>query len=124
MSQVTVDFIAREVDRSTWRMVLVEQGPWPSSTVKECLTRVQDRLYSCLDAALEGALVRRYPDSLGKRLIIQLDGYALPGPAVRDFFDRFSSGVLNVPSYASAYAAQAFVTQIDFELNLRDDMDA
>jgi hypothetical protein len=124
MGQVAVDFVAREDDLSTWRMVLVEQGPWPTSAVKDQLTRIQDRLYTCIDAALDGALAQKYPDSRGKRLIIQLDGYDLPESQVRDFFTRFSSGVMKVPSYVSAFAAQAFVTQIGFELTLREGMDA
>jgi len=124
MCQVTVDFIAREDDLSTWRMVLVEQGPWPKSAVKDQLTRIQDRLYTCIDAALDGALAQKYPDSRGKRLIIQLDGYDLPESQVREFFTRFSSGVMKVPSYVSAFASQAFVTQIGFELTLREGMDA
>jgi hypothetical protein len=119
MGQVTVDFIARDQGEGTWRMVLVEQGPWAPQTVTSELRRVQARLYTCLDAALAGDLAAKFPDSRGKQLIIQLDGYALPDHRVREFFDRFATEVLRLPDYKAAFARQAFVSDVVFQLNLQ-----
>ena len=66
MAEFTVDFIAKEPDDSIWRMVLVEQGAWPTREVEHNLRRVQERLYRCIDVALDGGLWRLYPDSYGK----------------------------------------------------------
>jgi hypothetical protein len=119
MERVTVDFIARDPDLSRWQMVLVEQGPWPSDSVNDQLQRLQLRLYECVDAALDGQLAARYPDSASKRLVIRIDGYNLPEQEVRSFFDRFSAGIFETSSYKQALASNSFVSQILFELNLQ-----
>ncbi len=118
MEDLTVNFIAKEPDNSRWRMVLVEEGSWLPSEMQRNLRRIQDRLYHCIDVALDGGLWRLYPDSYGKPLTVQLDGYGLPETEVREFFDRFSAEVLATPDYASALQGNPYVSSIDFELNL------
>ena|SRR5690606_17217548 len=118
MADLTINFITKEPDNSCWRMVLVEEGPWPPGEMERNLRRIQDRLYHCIDVALDGGLWRLYPDSYGKPLTVQLDGYELPETEVRDFFDRFSSGALVTPDYASALQGNPYVSSIGFELNL------
>ena len=120
MSTVTVDFVARGADPDSWHLVLVEQGPWPAAEVMSELRRVQDRLYACLDAALDGKVAERFPDSTGRRFTIRLDAYDLPEVEVRDFFNAFASQVLETPDYASALAASQWVSGVEFELSLRD----
>ena len=66
MTEFTVDFIVKEPDELVWRMVLVEEGPWPSKDTEGNLRRIQGRLYHCLDVALDGGLWRLYPDSYGQ----------------------------------------------------------
>ena len=71
---LVVDFVARGNTDDEWRMVLVEQGPWHPPFVNE-LRRLQDRLYECVEAAPGGQLAVKFPDSHGKRVDVQLDGY-------------------------------------------------
>ena len=118
MTDLTINFVAREPDDSLWRMVLVEEGPWPAQEIERHLRRIQQRLYHCIDVALDGGLWRLYPDSYGKPLTVQLDGYGLPDTEVRDFFDRFSAGALAAPDYAAALQDNPYVSSIGFELNL------
>ncbi len=120
MSTVTVDFVAQGADPDSWHLVLVEQGPWPAAEVMSELRRVQDRLYGCLDAALDGEVAEKFPDSTVRRITIRLDAYDLPEVEVRDFFNAFASQVLETPDYASALAASQWVSGVDFELSLRD----
>ena len=120
MSTVTVDFVARSADPDSWHLVLVEQGPWPAAEVMSELRRVQDRLYGCLDAALDGKVAEKFPDSTGRRITIRLDAYDLPRVEVRDFFNAFASEVLETPDYSSALAASQWVSGVKFELSLRD----
>src|SRR5882757_8227165 len=89
-----VDFIARGGTADEWNMVLVEQGPWTGS-IESQLRRLQDRLYGTIDAALDGKLAEKFPESKGKKIIIRLDGYNLPKAEVAEFFDRFSKGVFS-----------------------------
>lgn len=93
-------------------MVLVEEGPWDD--VRSSLRRLQDRLYTCIDAAIEGKLAERYPDSAGANVLIRLDGYNLPMPDAREFFDRFSSAVLELPDYKAALDSSPYVSGIQF----------
>ena len=97
-------------------MVLVEQGPW-TGLIDDQLKRLQERLYGTIDAALEGQLAEQFPESKGKKLIVQLDAYNVPRAEVSEFFDRFSGGVLSTPDYRQALKNNLFVKGITFELN-------
>jgi len=111
-----VDFVARGATPDEWKMVLVEQGPWTGPIENE-LRRLQDRLYGTIDAALDGQLAERFPESIGKKLVVQLDGYDLPRSEVSEFFDRFSKGILSTADYRRALKNSRFVKDIAFELN-------
>lgn len=111
-----VDFIAKGDSTDTWKMVLVEQGPWPGS-LNEQLRRIQDRMYGCIDAALDGQLSERFPETKDKNIIIQLDCYNVPRAEVEEFFSRFASGVFALDDYRSALSNNRFVKSIDFEVS-------
>jgi hypothetical protein len=119
MNSVTVDFVARSEDPNNWNLVLVEQGPWPKDQVDVQLRRVQGRLYDCIDAAVDGQVAAKFPESFGKSITIRLDGYDLPENEVRTFFNAFAAQVLALPDYSAALAASAHVTGITFEVKLR-----
>jgi hypothetical protein len=112
----TVDFVAKGEANDEWKMVLVEQGPW-SFPIEDELRRIQDRLYGCIDAALGGQLAEKFPESLGKRIVIQLDCYNLPVDETKKFFTHFADGVLKTPTYSRAMEESSFVKAISFELN-------
>jgi hypothetical protein len=111
MSDVTVDFITK----NPWQMVLVEQGPWDD--VSANLRRLQERLYTCIDVAIDGKLAELYPESTGASVVIRLDGYNLPMPESQDFFERFSSTVLELPDYKIALETSSHVSRIQFAAN-------
>jgi hypothetical protein len=113
-----VDFVARGNSADEWRLVLVEQGPWQGSSDVQ-LHRLQNRLYECIDAALDGQVAAKFPSSLGKRLIIQVDGYGLPDNEASAFFARFTEGVIETDDYKAAMSNNRFVATIEFELNLK-----
>lgn len=113
---ITVDFVASSASLDEWKLVIVEEGPWRDA-IEVQLRRVQDRLYGCIDAALDGRLASKYPEAQGKKIIIQLDCYNLPRDEVSEFFERFSSGVLETASYRAALNNSRFVRGISFELN-------
>jgi hypothetical protein len=96
MSEVNVDFIAKD----PWRMVLVEEGPWDDIAAN--LRRVQDRLYSCVEAAIDGKLAEQFPESAGGEVVMRLDGYNLPIPEAEQFFDRFAASALESPDYKAS----------------------
>ena len=111
-----VDFIAKSETTDTWRMVLVEDGPWSEIDVE--LTRLQNRLYDCVDAALDGQLSQKFPETLGKNILIQLDGYNLPEEKISQFFNAFANNVMLIDDYANALERNEYVKAISFQLNL------
>lgn len=118
MASVTVDFVARELPHGGWGMVLVEQGPWEQQQIESNLRRLQERLYNCIDAAIDGNFAELYPDSAGKPVLIRLDAYNIPEAEVREFFERFSGAVLQIPDYVTALKTSSIVPSIEFELNV------
>lgn len=111
-----VDFVAKGKSPNEWKMVLVEEGPW-TSPLDDHLRRVQERIYDCIDAALDGQLAEKFPESNGKHVIIQLDCYNVPRSEVKEFFDRFTAGVFAVDDYRKALKNSQFVQGIGFEIN-------
>ncbi len=113
---VVVDFVAEGETSDEWKLVLVEEGPWEHSIETE-LRRVQERLYGCLDAALDGQLAEQFPSTRGKRVVIQLDCYNVPQADVNDFFQKFAVGVFAFDDYKQALLENEFVRGIGFEIN-------
>lgn len=111
-----VDFVAKGSTPDEWKMVLVEEGPW-HGPIEGQLRRVQERLYGCIDAALDGQLAEKFPESKGSQIIIQLDCYNLPKKEVTSFFDTFSKGVLSIPDYQKALNNNPYVKRVSFEIN-------
>jgi hypothetical protein len=116
--QVTVDFVARDQPHGGWALILVEQGPWDTAAISDQLRRVQDRLYGCLEAALDGSVVARFPECCGKPLVIRLDAFEIPEPELRDFFQTFISEVPKLSDYAEMLRSQRFFPSVSFELNI------
>ena len=111
-----VDFIARGDTDDEWRMVLVEEGPW-LGPVADQLHRIQERLYACIDAAIDGHLAEKFPESKGKNIVLRLDCYNLPRDEVAEFFNKFSSGVFLMRDYAKSLRESKNVRKFRFELN-------
>lgn len=117
MAEVIVNFIANEPDGSLWRMVLVEEGSWAQEAIEANLRRIQERLYSCIDVALDGGLWRLYPDSYGKQVVVQLDCYNVPEAEVKEFFARFATGAMLNSDYAKELNGNPYVSNLSFEVN-------
>jgi hypothetical protein len=111
-----IDFVAKGDSPDEWKLVLVEEGPW-HDPISAQLRRVQERLYECIDATLDGQLAERFPESNGKKIIIRLDCYNLPKQEVTEFFNNFSKGVFSAGDYQEAIKQNDFVRDISFEVS-------
>jgi hypothetical protein len=112
--ETTVDFVAFDADKDAWLLVLVEQGPWRGD-VEERLRRLQDRLYGCLEAALDGQVAERFPETANKKPIIRVDCYNVPRDDVDDFMRRFLEGIREVSDYSPN--SSPWVRSFEFEVN-------
>jgi len=113
-----VDFVARGKCPDEWQMVLVEEGPWTEPT-EVALRRIQNRLYGAIDGAVQGKLAEQFPESRGKKIVIQLDCYNGPSRELAAFFDRFSSGVLEIEEYKKALECNPFVSGFAFRASFQ-----
>lgn len=111
---VTIDFVAFDDERDACLLVLVERGPW-SGVIDDHLRELQDRLFGCLDAALDGQLVERFPKASNKAVVVRLDCYGVPRDEVDDFMKRFSEGVGDLPDYSPT--SSQWVRSFEFEVN-------
>ncbi|NUR23290.1 DUF6572 domain-containing protein [Frateuria sp.] len=114
-----VDFVSRGDSPDEWRVVLVEEGPWRDS-IEEQLGRIQARLYDSIDAILDGQLAEKFPESKGKRVILQLDCYNVPALEVDQFFQRFSSQVFLLDDYRRALQGNPFVREIKLQIQFEN----
>ncbi len=113
VGETTVNFIAFDDRRDACLMVLVE-GPW-SGNVENNLRSLQQRMYGCLDAALDGQLAEKFPEARGKTVILRIDCYDLPVQEVDEFVGCFAQGVSNLPDYACE--GSPYVSGFRFEVN-------
>ena len=95
-------------------MVLVEKGPW-DGPVDGHLRALQERLYGCIEAALDGQLAEQFPKAANKQVIVRVDCYDIPRPEVNEFMERFSHGVVELPDYSAE--ASPWVKSFAFEVN-------
>jgi hypothetical protein len=109
-----IDFVAFDDEQDACFLVLVEQGPWKGE-LEEHLRALQDRLYACIEAALDGQVAERFPKAANKKVILRVDCYNIQRKDVDDFVDRFSAGVRTMPDY-SADSSQ-WVRSLEFEVN-------
>jgi hypothetical protein len=111
----TVDFIAKGRLPNEWMMVLVEEGDW--SDIDGRLHRLQDRLYDCIDAVLDGQMAEKYPESTATDILIQVEFFNAPEDKVAPFVERFSKGVFSVSDYADALRCCRFAKSISIGAN-------
>ncbi|NUO72257.1 MAG: hypothetical protein HOQ10_06030 [Frateuria sp.] len=114
-----IDFVSRGDSPDEWRVVLVEEGPWRDS-IEEQLGRIQARLYDSIDAILDGQLAEKFPESKGKRVILQLDCYNVPALEADQFFQRFSSQVFLLDDYRRALQGNPFVREIKLQIQFEN----
>jgi hypothetical protein len=91
---------------------------WKPRSSQPATLAAWDRLRAsgCIDAALDGQLAEKFPDSNGKPLVVQVDCYNIPREAVESFFDEFSTGVFTSGCYKGAERKNPYVSSIGFAI--------
>ena len=117
--RVKIDLVTEHPETGVFAIILVETGPWPPGTEARELQRIQERLYDCVDVAVDGHLAAKYPDSRGRAIRIQLDTYDIPEQAIRPFFERFAKHVDTWSEVQQEIQAKQNVKSITFEYNPR-----
>jgi hypothetical protein len=116
MQRLTVDLVTESPGGGALNLVLVEMGPWPAGMEEAQLRRIQDRLYDCVDAAVDGHVAGKFPSSRGRPVVVRLEAYDLPSDLLVPFFERFRTHIAASPEIQAAIAAQGHVQSLAFEL--------
>ena len=117
-SCVTVDFVAKGDVPEEFQLVLVEVGPL-HAPYEEGLRRIQDRLFGCVEAVLNGEVGRKFPESIGKVVVIKLECFNSPVQELQAFFERFATGIFLSEDYKAALHNQAYASGIVFRQSFK-----
>lgn len=80
----SVDVIT-QTPTGEWKLIIVEDGAWDGSP--ERLSKLQQKLNNYLSFALDGQLVRLYPEAQGHKVAIQIDCYRQPDDDTLSFLE-------------------------------------
>ena len=109
--KVTIDLVTHDPHSDEFVLYLVEDGPWPTreSEWKECLKGIQDRILAAADAAIDGHLAQKYPDSVGKSIRIQVDSPNGCPDRVDNLVAAVKTFLNHDPSYISTIGASPHI---------------
>src|SRR5262245_65995942 len=110
--RLTIDLVTERPSDGAFILVLVEEGPWGPDEAEGQLGRIQDRLYDCVDTAVDGHLAAKYPDSRGKPVVIRVDYHDTPDQPLRDFIERFAEHIVKSEEVQRDLASQGFVQSL------------
>jgi len=116
---LTIDLITERPADGAFVLILIEEGPWDPDQIESHLQRIQDRLYDCIDAAIDGHLAAKYPKSTGKPVIIRLDCYDTPDETIANFMRRFAESISGSHDVQRDLAVGRFVKSLSVEHNWR-----
>ncbi len=78
-----VDLITFDPKTDEHVLVMIETRPWDGSF--ERLKEIQDKVNNYLVFALDGEMVRKFPDSKNKRVRLQLNSFESPDSKTQEF---------------------------------------
>jgi len=104
---IELDFITYDPTNDEFVLYLVEDGPWPDDEAGErkYLEDLQDRLLCAADAAIDGGVAKKFPDSRGKRVRIQVDSPHGAPPSVDELVEAVERYVHEDAEYTDALEA-------------------
>jgi hypothetical protein len=114
MSEVKIDVISYDPVHDEFALYLVENGPWAEPSLERRLRLVQDRIYSVIDVVVDGHLAEKFPESKGKKVRIQIDGYGDPPEGLERLVHAFSELPRGNSEYGRAIEASSFFSGLRF----------
>jgi hypothetical protein len=113
-NSITVDLITYDPTHDEFVIYFVLDGPWPviASEWASCLQQIQNKVLDATDMAVDGGLVRQFPESLGKKVRIQLDSpHGCPN-ALTDLVSNINSYIATSEEYTSAIQSSKFIQAV------------
>ncbi|HEV7242724.1 MAG TPA: hypothetical protein VGQ36_26080 [Thermoanaerobaculia bacterium] len=113
-----INFVVEDPDGS-WRLLLLE-GPWDDPLDPENLRKVQKRISDCVTASINGYLAERYPESLGRSVVIQVDSYDTPRAQMDALLQALQRGIDTSPEIQSCIQERNCVANVRIVHNWMD----
>jgi hypothetical protein len=110
--QLLIDLVTDDPVHDECVLYLIEEGPWDADSNTKRLRSIQSRLYNAVDSVVDGLFAARFPDSSGRNIRIQVDGYNDPPPELDTLVSAFEASVHSSPEYKSAIERSAFVQSL------------
>jgi hypothetical protein len=79
-----IDLITHDSTTDQYALIMIEHRPWASA---DQLIELQTKINYYLDFILDGQMERKYPESAGKQVRVQLDSSFALDQNARDFID-------------------------------------
>ncbi len=112
--KLKVDLFTHDSANDEFVVYLVEDGPWPTedSGWKDCLSKIQDRIFAAIDAVVDGHVAEKYPESLGKKIRVQIDSPSGLPPALANLVSKVREHLGKENEYHSAIEQSRFVQSL------------
>ncbi|HYG67039.1 MAG TPA: hypothetical protein VD838_05245 [Anaeromyxobacteraceae bacterium] len=110
-SEVCVDFVTFDEANDEWAVYVVEDPPWPKDEEgwKARLSALQDRVLDIADAAIDGGVSARFPESRGRRVRIQVDSPTGTPERLQSFVEKLQRYLATDPTSSRAVQASSHV---------------
>lgn len=117
-NEVTVDLIVHSDDKSEFALYLVEDAPWGDVELR--VKKMQDRVYTTVDAVLDGIIASDYPDSKGKRIRIEVvcRGES-PSPRFSEVVNRLNQIIHSMDDYVNDIKHSGYVSSLEITYSQR-----
>lgn len=114
MPSVTIDVVSFDPVRDQYALHLVEDEKSPDRVDegRARLKAIQDRVFSAVDAAIDGQLAGKYPETLGQTVRIQVDCPFGKDDEVELLVSRLADYLSANPEYVTAIKESTYVRAV------------
>jgi len=112
--RITIEKVTDDPGTGELVLYFVEDGPWPAdpNAFDAVLKRIQDKILDAADASIDGGVAAVYPDSIGKRIRIQVDSPNGCPDQLDQLIQNVDKYLRESEDYSSAVKASQFVSGI------------
>ena len=109
---IKVDTVTYDPKNDEYVLYFVENGPWPDApaALQGLLGEIQNKVFDAMDAAIDGSVVRVYPDSLGKKVRIQVDSPGGCPAQLEELIVKIDNYINETKQYATAIESSPCIT--------------
>ncbi|WP_435442737.1 MULTISPECIES: hypothetical protein [unclassified Variovorax] len=111
---MTIDVVSFDPVRDQYALHLVESEDLPDHVDdrRARLKAIQDRVFSAVDAAIDGHLAEKYPETLGQTVRVQVDSPSGRNDEIELVVSRVADYLSTDPEYVTATKKSTYVRAV------------